>query len=186
MVRVLTGCPEQPLPAEGAAPAPKADDPAPAPKASPTPDAPAAPAGGENDPRFDSCKAAIAAGYGPYVEGQHPRVWLVPRRRRRRDRLRVVASTTNMVSITPRSHRVPWHRSAQDPARGCSERRGLATHYDKLATVYPGGAILAAVLVWLRTPARDSFTPTGAVWHSRGRSRSCRLGATPDSPQSSI
>ena len=30
--------------------------------------------------------------------------------------------------------------------------RGLATRYDKLATVYRGGAVLAAILAWLRAP----------------------------------
>ncbi|MGY4644400.1 transposase [Cellulomonas sp. URHB0016] len=28
--------------------------------------------------------------------------------------------------------------------------RALATRYDKLATVYRGGAVLAAILAWLR------------------------------------
>jgi len=28
--------------------------------------------------------------------------------------------------------------------------RGLATRYDKLAVIYRGGAVLAAILVWLR------------------------------------
>jgi len=31
--------------------------------------------------------------------------------------------------------------------------RGLATRYDKLAAVYRGGAVLAAILSWLRTPS---------------------------------
>ena len=30
--------------------------------------------------------------------------------------------------------------------------RGLATRYDKLALTYRGGAVLAAILSWLRTP----------------------------------
>ena len=30
--------------------------------------------------------------------------------------------------------------------------RGLATRYDKLALTYRGGAVLAAILAWLRTP----------------------------------
>lgn len=34
--------------------------------------------------------------------------------------------------------------------------RGLATRYDKLATTYRGGAVLAAILTWLRTPWRDT------------------------------
>jgi transposase len=29
--------------------------------------------------------------------------------------------------------------------------RGLATRYDKLAVIYRGGAVLAAILTWLRT-----------------------------------
>ena len=31
--------------------------------------------------------------------------------------------------------------------------RGLATRYDKLAVIYRGGAVLAAVLAWLRAPS---------------------------------
>ena len=34
--------------------------------------------------------------------------------------------------------------------------RGLATRYDKLATTYRGGAVLAAILTWLRTPLGDT------------------------------
>jgi transposase len=34
--------------------------------------------------------------------------------------------------------------------------RGLATRYDKLAVVYRGGAVLAAILSWLRTPFGDT------------------------------
>lgn len=34
--------------------------------------------------------------------------------------------------------------------------RRLATRYDKLATTYRGGAVLAAILTWLRTPWRDT------------------------------
>ncbi len=33
--------------------------------------------------------------------------------------------------------------------------RGLPTRYDKLALTYRGGAVLAAILAWLRTPPRD-------------------------------
>ena len=54
------------------APAPSEVAPAPAPVA-PAPVAPApvaAPA--ETDPRFDTCKDAKAAGYGPYVQGVDP------------------------------------------------------------------------------------------------------------------
>ncbi|WP_201292600.1 excalibur calcium-binding domain-containing protein, partial [Cellulomonas citrea] len=50
--------------------------PAPAPPAPPAPAPPAAeqpaPAGGGLDPRFDTCKKAKAAGYGPYVKGVDP------------------------------------------------------------------------------------------------------------------
>jgi len=34
--------------------------------------------------------------------------------------------------------------------------RALATRYDKLAIVYRGGAVLAAILTWLRTPLGDT------------------------------
>lgn len=34
--------------------------------------------------------------------------------------------------------------------------RGLATRYDKLATVYRGGAVIAAILAWLRAPFGDT------------------------------
>ena len=34
--------------------------------------------------------------------------------------------------------------------------RGLATRYDKLAITYRGGAVLAAILAWLRTPLGDT------------------------------
>lgn len=40
-----------------------------APKPSPTRKPPPAP---KTDPRFDTCKAANASGYGPYVEGEDP------------------------------------------------------------------------------------------------------------------
>ncbi|MDO5670518.1 MAG: hypothetical protein Q4G50_10995 [Corynebacterium sp.] len=30
------------------------------------------------------------------------------------------------------------------------QRRGLATRYDKLATVYRGGVVLRAITLWLR------------------------------------
>ena len=33
--------------------------------------------------------------------------------------------------------------------------RGLATRYDKLAVVHGGGAVLAAILAWLRSPPRS-------------------------------
>jgi hypothetical protein len=32
-------------------------------------------AGGRDDPRFDTCTAAIAAGYGPYTKGTDPEYW---------------------------------------------------------------------------------------------------------------
>ena len=69
MVRVLTTCPGEPLPVDGAAPAPgTATTPERAPAEDPGPARePAAPAG--TDPRFGSCKAAIAEGHGPYVQG---------------------------------------------------------------------------------------------------------------------
>lgn len=67
MTRILSNCttPWQATPpSEGAAPVP-----APAPEP-----APAAPEGGQDglDPNFGTCKAAKAAGYGPYVKGQDP------------------------------------------------------------------------------------------------------------------
>ena len=34
--------------------------------------------------------------------------------------------------------------------------RGLATRYDKLAVIYRGAAVLAAILTWLRTPMGDT------------------------------
>ncbi|WP_082097517.1 GmrSD restriction endonuclease domain-containing protein [Demequina silvatica] len=61
MIRVLDTCPEEPLP-EGDAPAVVVD-------AGEPPQA----GGGEEgplDPRFDSCAAATAEGYGPYVRGE--------------------------------------------------------------------------------------------------------------------
>lgn len=38
--------------------------------------------------------------------------------------------------------------------------RGLATRYDKLAVVYRGGAVLAAILAWLRSPPRSRPGPS--------------------------
>ncbi|MPV36919.1 DUF1524 domain-containing protein [Georgenia subflava] len=74
MVRVLGDCPAQELPSRETAPlmpelaAPSPAAPAPAVEAP----APAADAAGAQDPRFDSCKDAKAAGYGPYVSGVDP------------------------------------------------------------------------------------------------------------------
>ncbi|MBU4215703.1 MAG: DUF1524 domain-containing protein [Actinobacteria bacterium] len=90
IVAVLSTCPTQPLPAGSAlppavvhtTPTPVAAAPAPA---EPAPAAPApadpapaaeepapAPADAGLDPRFDTCKKAKAAGYGPYVKGIDP------------------------------------------------------------------------------------------------------------------
>lgn len=71
MVSVLNTCPNEPLPTDStivkvdAAPAP-----APAP-AEPDPVAPPA-GGGGTDPNYGTCKAAKAAGAGPYVKGVDP------------------------------------------------------------------------------------------------------------------
>jgi hypothetical protein len=76
MVRVLTPCPNQPLPT--AAPfqlgggREEAVSSQPAPKPAPTATAPAPIVGGQTDPRFATCKAAKAAGYGPYRSGVDP------------------------------------------------------------------------------------------------------------------
>jgi hypothetical protein len=77
MARVLESCPGRGLVAEGrialgggsvqAAPQPTPSPVAPA----SLPSAPAAPVGG-TDPRFDTCRAANAAGYGPYRRGADP------------------------------------------------------------------------------------------------------------------
>lgn len=72
MVRVLSSCPTEPLPTatpfrlgggreQVVNPAPK-----------PSPTAPVPLVGGRLDPRFATCKAAKAAGYGPYREGVDP------------------------------------------------------------------------------------------------------------------
>jgi hypothetical protein len=76
MVRVLTPCPNQPLPT--AAPfqlgggREEAVSSQPAPKPAPTATAPAPIVGGQTDPRYATCKAAKAAGYGPYRSGVDP------------------------------------------------------------------------------------------------------------------
>lgn len=76
IARVLRSCPGQALPV--ARPIPLGGGrvesaPAPAPTTS-APLALAAPPrqGGATDPRFDTCRAAKAAGYGPYASGQDP------------------------------------------------------------------------------------------------------------------
>ncbi|WP_432571329.1 GmrSD restriction endonuclease domain-containing protein [Kineococcus sp. SYSU DK005] len=90
---VLASCPDQPVPISPAAapasgggsaapaPAPAAPAPAPAPAApapadpppaDPAPADPEPAAGAGTDPDFGTCKAANAAGYGPYVQGQDP------------------------------------------------------------------------------------------------------------------
>ncbi len=100
--RLLTGCPGQTLPTEatsavpppdpGADPAPPAapvtTSPSPRPTVEPTSPAPAPVQSAGLDPRFGTCKAAIAAGYGPYNQRRRSRVRLVPRQRPRRHRLR--------------------------------------------------------------------------------------------------
>lgn len=67
MTGVLATCPAQPLPAVGVPPAP-----APATSAAPPPPALAPPTATGLDPRFRTCTAATAAGYGPYVRGVDP------------------------------------------------------------------------------------------------------------------
>ncbi|QDB79540.1 DUF1524 domain-containing protein [Georgenia wutianyii] len=72
MVRVLSDCPGEPLPeAEPAPLMPELEGSAPAQPAPPAP-APQAPAGGGTDPQYPTCKAAKAAGFGPYVRGVDP------------------------------------------------------------------------------------------------------------------
>ncbi|MCK6212268.1 DUF1524 domain-containing protein [Georgenia sp. EYE_87] len=71
MVRVLTRCPDQPLPARETAPLMPEVAAAPAPSPEPAPASAPAPGGGGagTDPRFSSCAKALDAGYGPYVSG---------------------------------------------------------------------------------------------------------------------
>lgn len=73
VTRVLSACPGQKPPTAsrialggGRVVSPPQHTPA------PEPTAPAPLVGGRTDPRFDTCKAAKAAGYGPYVEGEDP------------------------------------------------------------------------------------------------------------------
>jgi Protein of unknown function (DUF1524)/Excalibur calcium-binding domain len=82
IIRVLTACPDEGLVTEkmatqrkastaavAAAPKPK---PAPQPKPAPKPDPAPQPPASHLDPQFRTCGDAIAAGYGPYVNGQDP------------------------------------------------------------------------------------------------------------------
>jgi hypothetical protein len=74
MVRVLRACPGQALPAPGPQPTIASNTGGPAPGSSPTPK-PAATkpsSRGSLDPRFGTCREAIAAGYGDYVRGVDP------------------------------------------------------------------------------------------------------------------
>ena len=78
MVRVLTGCPDQPLPMRETVPllpelvgAP-APAPAPAPTPAPAPAPGPAGSGTGTDPRVSTCAKALDAGYGPYVSGVDP------------------------------------------------------------------------------------------------------------------
>ncbi|WP_299037015.1 DUF1524 domain-containing protein [uncultured Pseudokineococcus sp.] len=87
VARVLEGCPDELLPtAEGVATPPRGAGldiaavaerepavPAPEPEPEPEPAPAPAPAGGSGaDPRFGSCREALAAGYGEYVRGVDP------------------------------------------------------------------------------------------------------------------
>ena len=71
MFRVLSACPDQALPAPGPQPTIASNTggppPAAAPKPTPAPTKPSS--GGSVDPRFGTCKAAKAAGFGPYRRG---------------------------------------------------------------------------------------------------------------------
>jgi hypothetical protein len=80
VTRVLAGCPDERLPrsapvplgggAEEAAPSPGTAAPQ---AAGPAPVEGGGPVGGTGrDPRFDTCRAAVAAGFGPYVSGRDP------------------------------------------------------------------------------------------------------------------
>jgi len=79
--RVLAGCPDERLPRSASVPlGGGAEEAAPAhTTTAPTATAPAPVAGGGGstggkgtDPRFDTCRAATAAGFGPYVSGKDP------------------------------------------------------------------------------------------------------------------
>ena len=102
MVRVLGGCPDQPLPGADDAAGPAADRrTAPAPAADPAP----LPGGA-----FENCAAARAAGAAPVHRGD-PGYGAEPRRGRRRGRLRV----------GPLSRRRRWARN--DPRSTAPSRR---------------------------------------------------------------
>ena len=72
IARVLSGCPDAPLPQADDAPLmPDLEGAAPA-QPAPQHSEPPSPSGKGTDPRFATCKEAKAAGYGPYVRGQDP------------------------------------------------------------------------------------------------------------------
>jgi hypothetical protein len=73
MVRVLSTCPAQTLPVAGrfVLGGGREEATSPTPTTAPRAAAPA-PLVGSTDPRFDTCKAAKAAGYGPYRSGVDP------------------------------------------------------------------------------------------------------------------
>lgn len=76
MIRVLRLCPDQKLPAPGPQPtiASNTGGPPPGstPKPTPTPAQTKPSSSGSLDPRFGTCREAIAAGYGDYVRGVDP------------------------------------------------------------------------------------------------------------------
>lgn len=78
IARVLSACPDEPLPVDGASfkTAPDAGAPSPAPAVVQS-ESSSSPAVGENgnDPQFSSCKQAKAAGYGPYQKGEPEYEW---------------------------------------------------------------------------------------------------------------
>lgn len=76
MLQVLSTCPKQKLPAPGPLPTLASGFAAPISSGSGTASGSSSTAGGSPssgglDPRFRSCKAALSAGYGPYVRGKH-------------------------------------------------------------------------------------------------------------------
>jgi hypothetical protein len=74
MIRVLRSCPDQTLPAPGPQPTIASNTGGPPPGATrkPAPTQTKPPSGGSLDPRFGTCREAIAAGYGDYVRGVDP------------------------------------------------------------------------------------------------------------------
>ena len=74
MIRVLRACPDQALPAPGPQPTIASNTGGPPPSATPKPTPkPTKPSsGGSLDPRFGTCREAIAAGFGPYFSGVDP------------------------------------------------------------------------------------------------------------------